>query len=96
MSNKLPRLVNKDSLALYRDILRASNIFTWTNEQGEQWKYILRSNARKEFEQARYERDPEVVARLLLVGRDCLNQTMWSIEDKQNKLRDDIDKTRSN
>ena len=35
---------------------------------------VLQKSARQEFEQARYETDPMVVARLLLVGRDCLNQ----------------------
>lgn len=51
-------------------------MFTWKNTDGRVWADILKENARKEFEQARYERDPEMISRLLVVGRDALNQTM--------------------
>lgn len=64
-----------EAMKLYRDILRASKLFTWPNESGELWSMVLRKNARYEFEQAKYERDPLIIARLLYVGRDCLNQT---------------------
>jgi len=37
---------------------------------------VLIDSARKEFEQAKYERDPLIIAQLLLVGRDCLNQSI--------------------
>lgn len=70
-------------------------MFVWPNERGELWMDILRKNARKEFEQARYEKDPLVVARLLYVGRDCLNQTVEKYEQASQKMRDDIDKTRT-
>jgi hypothetical protein len=69
-----PLLRNTEALRLYRDILRACRLFTWKNEAGMVWGDVLRVNARKEFEQARYESDPEIVGRLLVVGRDCLNQ----------------------
>lgn len=67
---------------LYRDILRASRMFAWPNEQGVPWEVILRQNARKEFEQARFERDPEIILRMLMVGRDCLNQTVEKVAQK--------------
>jgi len=35
---------------------------------------VLRASARKEFEAARGERDPEVIARLIITGRDCVMQ----------------------
>jgi hypothetical protein len=35
---------------------------------------VLRTSARKEFEGAREERDPEAVARLIITGRDCVMQ----------------------
>ncbi len=35
---------------------------------------VLRQNARKEFEEARYETDPEIINRLLVTGRDCVQQ----------------------
>lgn len=35
---------------------------------------VLRTSARKEFEGAREERDPETVARMIITGRDCVMQ----------------------
>jgi len=84
-----------ESLKLYRDILRASRGFTWNNEKGIPWSFILRQNARKEFEQARFERDPAVITRLLFVGRDCLNQTMEKVASASKSMRDNIDRTRT-
>ena len=37
---------------------------------------MLHANARAEFEQARYEQDPELVTRMLVVGRDSLTATL--------------------
>lgn len=51
------------------------------NTDGRVWADILKENARKEFEQARYERDPEMISRLLVVGRDALNQTMEKVRE---------------
>lgn len=84
-----------ESLKLYRDILRATRLFTWNNEQGIPWAEILRKNARKEFEAARFERDPLLITRMLFVGRDCLNQTMEKFSATAQKMQDNIDKTRT-
>lgn len=84
-----------ESLKLYRDILRATRLFTWTNEQGVPWRIILCQNARKEFEQARLEKDPLVITRMLFVGRDCLNQTTDKYAKAANAIKDNIDKTRT-
>ncbi len=40
---------------------------------------ILKASARYEFEQARYENDPEIITQLLVVGRDCLSQTVQKV-----------------
>ena len=90
-----PVVVNREAIRLYRDILRVSRLFTWNNEKGEPWKGIVQSNARKEFEQAKHEKDPLIVARLLFVGRDCLNQTAEKLTEKARSIQDHIDKTRS-
>ena len=86
---------NIEAIRLYRDILRGSKHFVWKNEQGLLWKDVLRRNARKEFDQAKFERDPAIIAKLLLVGRDCLNQSLWKLEDAAMKLRNDIDRSKS-
>lgn len=54
------------------------------NTDGRVWADILKENARKEFEQARYERDPEMVSRMLVVGRDALNQAMEKVRRRHS------------
>lgn len=87
--------MRSESLKLYRDILRATRMFTWANPKGELWSDVLRQNARKEFEQARYEQDRLVITRLLVVGRDCLNQTSEKFLAAAKAVNDNIDKTRT-
>jgi Complex 1 protein (LYR family) len=41
---------------------------------GEPWNKRLQQQARREFEEARHETDPLVIARLLVTGRDCVQQ----------------------
>lgn len=71
-----------EALRLYRDILRATRVFVWRNEQGILWSDILKRNARQEFEQCRSERDPETITRMIIVGRDSLNQIMEKVSQK--------------
>lgn len=87
--------VSRESLRLYRDILRASRHFTWTNPQGEKWSRVLQLNARKEFEQASVERDPVILARLLVVGRESLQKTMEKFSVKAKVIEDNITRTRN-
>ena len=91
----MKRVVNSESLHLYRDILRASKYFTWRQTTGELWSDILKKNARKEFEEARHERDPIIVARLLFTGRECLNKSMEKFDSAQRAMKDHFDKTRN-
>jgi len=76
----------REALALYRDILRASRFFLWTNEKGIPWRDILRANARREFEEARFETDPEVIARLLVGGRDAVETAVDKAVEKHRQL----------
>lgn len=66
----------REALSLYRDILRASRFFVWPDPRGVPWRDVLRDNARREFEEARFERDPEVVTRLLIGGRDAVQAAL--------------------
>lgn len=79
----------REVLSLYRAVWRASFLFVWRNEKGEEWRDVIRESARKEFEAARHEKDPEMVARLLLTGRDYLDQAMQKFVDKRQKIIDD-------
>lgn len=64
----------KEALSLYREILRTTKAFHWCDEQGIPWNIRLRQEARKEFEQSREEADPLIIARMLVTGRDCVQQ----------------------
>jgi hypothetical protein len=50
------------------------------------WRDVLRASVRDEFEQARHEPDPEIIARLLVVGRDALMQSQERFVHKRHQL----------
>ena len=81
----------REALSLYRDILGASRFFTWTDSRGFLWRDILRENARKEFEAARFETDPDIVTRLLLGGQDAVESALEKLAEKH---RQEIEKER--
>ncbi|KAK9724125.1 hypothetical protein RND81_05G049900 [Saponaria officinalis] len=80
-----------EALCLYRDILRATWFFMWPDSRGMLWRDVLRKNARKEFEEARFEKDPEVITRLLIGGRDAVQAAIDKLAEKQ---RQQIEKER--
>jgi Complex 1 protein (LYR family) len=63
-----------EALSLYREILRTSKHFHWVDKNGRPWNMLLRQQARKDFEESRKETDPLISARMLVAGRDCLQQ----------------------
>lgn len=86
---------NREAIRLYRDIIRVSRLFHWCNDKGEPWNEVLRRNARKEFEEARYERDPLLVARMLVVGRQCLDDALRKFDTAQQKISDKVEASRT-
>lgn len=82
----------REALSLYRDILRVSRYFVWPDSRGVLWRDVLRENARKEFEEARFEKDPEIVTRLLIGGRDAVESALEKLVEKQKEL---VEKERS-
>lgn len=78
----------REALSLYRAVWRASFLFVWKNEKGEEWRDIIRESARKEFEAARHEKDPEMITRLLVTGRDYLDQAMEKFMTKRQSIID--------
>ncbi|KAH7567084.1 hypothetical protein ACOSP7_011204 [Xanthoceras sorbifolium] len=81
----------REALSLYRDILRATRFFVWPDSRGVLWRDILRENARREFEEARFEKDPEIVTRLLIGGHDAVESALEKLAEKQ---RQQIEKER--
>eukprot|EP00960_Hanusia_phi_P030018 748336-Hanusia_phi.AAC.3 len=82
-------VIRKESLRLYREILRAARHFTWADKDGKIWRDKLIASARKEFEDARYEKDPEIISRLLIGGRSALEQVTDRMAIKARKLIDE-------
>ena len=70
-----PARNRKEVLSLYREILRTAKHFHWKDETtGQPWNKLLKDKARAEFEEARNETDPLIIARMLVTGRDCVQQ----------------------
>jgi hypothetical protein len=77
---------NRESLRLYRDILRTSRRFTLPHESGRSWGDILAESARTEFEAARDVTDGEEIARLLVVGTDALMRVQEQLRVAEQRL----------
>ena len=75
----------REALSLYRDVLRATRFFAWPDARGVVWRDVLRENARREFEAARFEKDPEIVTRLLIGGRDAVQSALDKLAEKQRE-----------
>ncbi|KAL0325930.1 UNVERIFIED_CONTAM: hypothetical protein Sradi_5162300 [Sesamum radiatum] len=75
----------REALSLYRDIFRATRFFMWPDSRGILWRDLLRENARKEFEESRFEKDPEVITRLLIGGRDAVQAALDKLVEKQKQ-----------
>ena len=76
-----------EALSLYRAVIRASVFFVWRDERGRLWRDVIRESARKEFDAGRLERDPEMVNRLLLTGRDALDQAVGKFLERREKIQ---------
>mmetsp|Transcript_15483 Transcript_15483/g.35866 ORF Transcript_15483/g.35866 Transcript_15483/m.35866 type:complete len:110 (-) Transcript_15483:770-1099(-) len=82
----------QEALSLYREILRTAKHFHWCDETGRPWNAKLRKEARKEFEAAREETDPLVLARLLVTGRDCVQKVQNRFNEADRACWDRIDR----
>jgi hypothetical protein len=87
----------KEALSLYREILRTCKAFHWVDDKsGEAWNVRLKREARKEFEAGKEERDPLIIARMLVTGRDCVQQVQnrFNEADRAAWTRIDRDSSR--
>ncbi|GBG90929.1 hypothetical protein CBR_g51533 [Chara braunii] len=70
---------------------------TTTRREALSLREVIRQSARQEFEQARFETDPEMVARLLVGGRDALHQALERFASKQEQVMEkDFDPEKKN
>ncbi|KAI3945367.1 hypothetical protein MKW92_032952 [Papaver armeniacum] len=77
--------MKREALSLYRDIIRATRFFAWVDKKGVLWRDVLRENARREFEESRFEKDPEIVTKLLIGGRDAVESALEKLAEKQRQ-----------
>ncbi|RZC45000.1 hypothetical protein C5167_037944 [Papaver somniferum] len=77
--------MKREALSLYRDIIRATRFFAWVDKKGVLWRDVLRENARKEFEESRFENDPEIITKLLIGGRDAVESALEKLAEKQRQ-----------
>ena len=61
-------------------------LFDWPDDQGLLWRDKLRVSARQEFEAARHLNDPEAIAKLLINGRQAVDQIMSKFLEKRESL----------
>lgn len=59
---------SREALRLYREILRTAKGFWWEDDYGQPFSEQLTKSARREFEDWRGERDPEVIANRIMVS----------------------------
>eukprot|EP00871_Galdieria_phlegrea_P005553 jgi/Galph1/599/GphlegSOOS_G5391.1 len=76
--------LRKEALSLYREILRVTKTFTWQHPSGLTWGEVLKTSARKEFEEAKFERDAETIVRMLVTGRQALMIIQEKLQRKGN------------
>ena len=75
--------LRREALSLYREALRAAEQFRWPHPSGRLWSEVLRESVRSEMRAARDERDPQMIARLLLTGRAALEEAQRRLCEKR-------------
>jgi len=76
-------LPSREALLLYRHILKFAQVLNWNHKDGTQWSHIIRTSARAEFEAAKEEKDPFLLAKLILTSREALANAREKVLPKQ-------------
>jgi len=84
----------REALSLYREILRTCRAFHHCDDQGRPWNARLRLEARKEFEASKEERDPLIIARMLVAGRDCVQSIQMKFNEADRQIMQRIERER--
>mmetsp|Transcript_22417 Transcript_22417/g.46507 ORF Transcript_22417/g.46507 Transcript_22417/m.46507 type:complete len:184 (-) Transcript_22417:1804-2355(-) len=69
--------------------------FHWCDEKGIPWNQRLKAEARKEFQASKEETDPLIIARMLVTGRDCVQQIQQKFNEADRKAWERIEKDSS-
>lgn len=76
-------LPSREALLLYRHILKFAQLLNWHHKDGTQWSSIIRTSARAEFEAAKEEKDPFILAKLILTSREALDSAREKVSGIQ-------------
>ena len=63
-------------------------LFVWKDTNGRIWKDVIRESARNEFENGKHERDPVMVNRLILSGREAVEIALDKFMEQRKKIMD--------
>ena len=94
-SNPQLQMHSREILTLYRDVLKMTMRFTWTNEEGEPWREILAKSARSEFELIRNETDPVKLGKFIITWKDAVMRIHEKVNDTQLKMMKHVDQSRT-
>lgn len=82
----------REALSLYREVLRVSRMFVWRDDKGRLWRDVIRHSTRQEFEAARFEQDPELISRLIVTGRECVQRSLENFEKRRQAIQAEEDR----
>lgn len=85
----------REVLTLYRDVWKMTSRFDWKNEDGLEWRDILRRSARVEFEEAKDEPNPLVVAQFVLTWKDVNLRLHEKVNAVQLSMMTHVEDTRN-
>ena len=80
----------RESLLLYRQVLKFSAEFHWMNERNENWGEKIRKSARSEFEAARHEKDPFLVGQMIVTSKDAISKVRERLIKKYAETHDQL------
>ena len=86
MKRTFKRPPKRESLLLYRDVIKIARKFYWRHNNGKEWSEILLKSARKEFEENRDLLDSAELGRRLVIGR----QAIIELDEKINKTHHEM------
>lgn len=80
----------RESLLLYREVLKFSKEFDWVDELGREWGEKIRKSAREEFELARYERDPFIIGQMLITSKEAIEKVREKLIIKYDSQKKEL------
>ena len=80
----------RESLLLYRQVLKFSKEFHWLNERGENWGEKIRQSARNEFELARHEKDPFLIGQMIVTSKDAMTKVREKLIKKYSETNNQL------